>query len=401
MTDPFDVLIAGAGPAGSGTAALLAQGGARVLLLDKATFPRDKACGEYTSPETERVLARIGALEHVEREAHPRRVPAMKIFGPGGQGTTIDYHWAGTDGDVLATPRLRLDAALVGYAVATGVTLREGVRVQRALVEDGRAVGVVARTPGGAEETLRAPLVIGADGGHSAIVRSLGLGRPVRWPRKLGLVARYEGVRLPDDAGEMHTAAHGYVGLAPLTDGLVNVGYVQRLPAPDGVGTEARFLAGLARFPLLPARLAGARRVTPIRGMGPIAVQVRRVAGAGFLLVGDAAGFFDPFTGEGVYKALRGAELAAEVARAALASGDYSARALDRYRILRRREFLAKDLVCRVVQVFVQQPALMDYVVLRLAQRAPQRRVLAGVLGDFADARAALHPGYLWGLLRP
>jgi geranylgeranyl reductase family protein len=402
MAENYDVIIAGAGPGGSSTAALLARAGARVLLLDKATFPREKACGEYTSPETGRVLARLGALEWIEREARPRHVRAMKIFGPGGAGTTIDYRWAGTDGDVLATPRGRLDAALVVYAVQTGAILREGARVLRALVEDGQVVGVAARTPGGAEETIRAPLVIGADGGHSAIVRSLGLGREVRWPRKLGLVARYEGVRLPDDAGEMHTAPHGYVGLAPLADGLVNVGYVQALPAaPDGIGTEARFLAGLARFPLLAERLEGARRVTPIRGVGPIAVQVRRVAGAGFLLVGDAAGFFDPFTGEGVYKALRGAELAAAVALPALAAGDLSARALDRYRALRRREFFAKDLVCRIVQIFVQQPAMMDYVVARLARRAPQRRVLAGVLGDFTDARAALHPGYLWGLLRP
>src|SRR6187551_1439201 len=117
MTDSYDVIVAVAVPAGSGTAALLARWGARVLLLDKATFPREQACGEYTSPETGRVLARLGALEWVEREARPRHVRAMKIFGPGGAETTIDYRWAGTDGDVLATPRVRLDAALVGYAV--------------------------------------------------------------------------------------------------------------------------------------------------------------------------------------------------------------------------------------------------------------------------------------------
>ncbi len=397
----YDAIVVGAGPGGAATAAGLARAGARVLLLDKATFPRDKACGEYTSPETGRVLARLGALEWVEREARPRRVRAMAIIGPSGNAALLDYRAEGGDGDVLATPRLRLDAALAGYAVHSGATLQEGVRVQQVLVEAGRVVGVVVRSPGGALEQVYAPLVIGADGAHSAVVRSLGLGRDVRWPRKLGLVARYEGVRLPSDAGEMHVAAHGYVGLAPLTDGQVNVGFVQPLTAPDGRSTEDRFEAGLARFPLLPARLQEAQRVTPIRGMGPIAVGVRRVAGAGYLLVGDAAGFFDPFTGEGVYKALRGAELAVEVALAALANGDVSARSLGRYRTLRRREFLAKDVVCRVVQGFVQQPVLMDYVVARLARRAPQRRVLAGVLGDFADARAALHPGYLWGLLRP
>ena len=401
MSEQFDAIIVGAGPAGAATAAGLARGGARVLLLDKAHFPREKACGEYTSPETGHVLDRLGALAWVEREARPRHVRAMQLFGPGGVGALLDYHGAGGVGDVLATPRVRLDAALAGYAVQCGVTLREGVRVGTVLVEGGQVVGVVARTPGGNDETLRARLVVGADGGHSAVVRSLGLARPVLWPRKLGLVARYEGVHLPTDAGEMHTAAHGYVGLAPLSDGQVNVGYVTRLNAPDGLSKEERFTQGLAGFPLLAARLAGATRVTPIRGMGPIAVGVRRVAGAGYLLVGDAAGFFDPFTGEGVYKALRGAEMAVAVALPALAAGDLSAASLARYRHLRRQAFFAKDLVCRIVQVFVGQPALMDYVVARLARRAPQRAVLAGVLGDFADARTALAPSYLWGLLRP
>src|SRR5436190_7886633 len=94
MADSFDVIVVGAGPAGAATAAGLVRGGARVLLLDKATFPREKACGEYTSPETGALLARLGALEIVEREARPRRVRAMRIFGPGGAGATLDYSGA-------------------------------------------------------------------------------------------------------------------------------------------------------------------------------------------------------------------------------------------------------------------------------------------------------------------
>ena len=91
----YDAIVVGAGPGGAATAAGLARAGVRVLLLDKATFPRDKACGEYTSPETGRVLARLGALEWVEREARPRQVRAMKIIGPSGVEATLDYRWAG------------------------------------------------------------------------------------------------------------------------------------------------------------------------------------------------------------------------------------------------------------------------------------------------------------------
>ena len=119
------------------------------------------------------------------------------------------------------------------------------------------------------------------------------------------------------------------------------------------------------------------------------------------MLVGDAAGFFGPFTGEGVYKALRGAELLAEVAADALETDDLSAASLARYSKLRRQEFAAKDMVCRLVQGLVYLPPVMDYVVARLDRREGPRRTMTGVLGDFADARIALTPSYLWSLMRP
>ncbi|HEY0070086.1 MAG TPA: hypothetical protein VGE04_08990, partial [Chloroflexia bacterium] len=154
-------------------------------------------------------------------------------------------------------------------------------------------------------------------------------------------------------------------------------------------------------FPGVRERLAGAERVSQVRGVGPIGARVRRAYGPGYLLVGDAAGFFDPFTGEGVHKALRGAELAAEVASEALSKGDLSARALSRYARLRRRHFAAKEMVCRLVQLFVATPPAMDYVAARLANRPAPLNTITGVLGDFADARAALSPTFLWSLLRP
>ena len=135
--------------------------------------------------------------------------------------------------------------------------------------------------------------------------------------------------------------------------------------------------------------------------MGPIGARVKRTSGPGWLLVGDAAGFFDPFTGEGVYKALRGAELAIDVASAALDRDDLSGRSLARYSRLRSKEFTAKDMVCRLVQSFVGLPPAMNYVVSRLSTRPYPREVLTGVLGDYGDPRAALSPLYLWSLLRP
>ncbi len=400
MVGYYDVIIAGAGPAGAGLAGQLARAGVRVALLDKAAFPRDKACGEYTSPQTAAVLARIGALPYVER-ARPRRVPEMRVIAANGTGFAMDY--AAQGGAVLATPRLRLDAALVEYATAGGATLHERTRVVDVLRDGAQTVGVRVRQGVGAEQEWRAPLIVGADGSHSAVARALGVTHPLRWPQRLGMVAHYTGVQGCDGWGEMHVAAHGYCGLAPLTDGLVNVGIVVRLPDPAAprLASEARFAAALRAFPTLTATLATAERVTAVRGVGPVGVGARQPCGPGWLLVGDAAGFFDPFTGEGVYKALHGAELAAPVVLAALATGDYSTRALQPYRMARRRAFFAKDLVCRVVQGFVQVPAGLNYLAPRLARRPGQLAIMSGVLGDFMDARRALSPLYLAALLRP
>jgi geranylgeranyl reductase family protein len=401
----YDAIIVGAGPAGSASAAWLAQRGLHVLLLDRAAFPRDKACGEYTSPQTEQVLERLGALEAV-KSAGARRFGSMRVISPGGRVVTMDFSSTGeTDHrKVLATPRRILDTALVEYARRCGAEVRERVKVEGVTMRDGQVAGVVCRVSGAQTQEIAGRLVVGADGVHSVVVRSLGVGAPLRWPQNLGMVAHYAGYNGLDDWGEMHVSARGYAGLAPLSGGLVNVGLVMPMSKArenNGDGATARFESFALSFPGVRKRLEGAERVTSVRGVGPIGARVRRTSGAGYMLVGDAAGFFDPFTGEGVYKALRGAEMLAEVAGDALEGDDLSAASLARYSRLRRQEFTAKDLVCRLVQGLVYLPPMMDYVVTRLGRRESARRIMTGVLGDFSDARTALTPSYLWSLMRP
>lgn len=376
-----------------------------MLLLDRAAFPRDKACGEYTSPETEQVLKRLGVLEPV-LQAGARRLPAMKVISPSGRSFTMQYSTTGALGDthILATQRCLLDATLVDHARRTGACVYEREKVESVLLRDGKAAGVLLRSRNGGSREVAARLVIGADGVHSAVVRSLGLAAPLKWPVNLGMVAHYRGYSGLEQWGEMHVSARGYAGLAPLSGGVVNVGLVMPMSSQrtaNGGSAVQKFEAFANSFPGVRDRLAGAERVSQVRGVGPIGARVRRTYGDGYLLVGDAAGFFDPFTGEGVYKALRGAELAAEVASEALEKGDTSARALSRYARLRRRHFAAKEMVCRLVQLFVTVPPAMDYVAARLAKRPAPLDTITGVLGDFADARTALSPMFLWSLLRP
>ncbi|HEX5505961.1 MAG TPA: NAD(P)/FAD-dependent oxidoreductase [Thermomicrobiales bacterium] len=396
-----EVIVVGAGPAGAVTGLLLARRGHGVLLLDKATFPRDKPCAEYLSPEINVLLARLGLRTAVEA-ARPARLRGFIIVPPGGRPFRGDFAPDGPRGYGLALPRTTLDALLVERARAAGVTVREGFRVGDLLREGGRVVGVRGRQRGRRdEEELRAPVTVGADGLHSVVAGRLGLARRpaarAPGPQVLALVTHLAGIARLGDYGEMHVAPGCYVGVAPLGGDLANVALV--VPLAEGPAVAGRreeyFRAALGRFPLLAGRLDGARLAKPLLAVGPLAARARRYSAGGALLLGDAARFYDPFTGEGIYRALRGGELASEVIAAALAAGDVSARALARFDREYRAAFAGKYLVERVVHEIVTRPRLFDHVARRLARKAGLADRLVGVTGDYLPPRTVLTPGYL------
>jgi flavin-dependent dehydrogenase len=387
-----DALVVGAGPAGSAVATLLARAGVRVALVDRATFPRPKACAEYLSPEAGRVLARLGALPGVEAE-HPAHLAGMQVVSP--DGTSFAGRFAGARAFRpfaeygLALPRERLDHVLAGAAVAAGATLLEGTRLEQLDYEPG---GIVAglRSAGGVER-LRAAVVVGADGLYSRVARWMGVAR--RGTRqRLALVAHVAEALEVGELGEMHVTAGAYVGLAAVGRGLTNVAAVADLAALPPGDPQARWQAILSRFPRVAERLAGATRVSPVRAVGPFSRWTTRATGDAALLVGDAADFYDPFTGEGIYAALRGAELAAARLQPALEAGDLSRGRLRGYDRDRRRTFGGKWLLERAIGLAVSTPALLDHVARRLAGRPDLADLLVGATGDFVPVRHVLNP---------
>lgn len=396
-----EVIVVGGGPAGSTFAAALAEAGHDVLLLDKARFPRHKACSDYINPAGARLLREMGVLDEALRRG-ARRMEGMIVHAPNGARFIADYEQAEPGRAAVGLSRYHLDDILLDRAKAAGVTVRERAHVRDVLQDNGQPIGVAA-TVDGTREEIHAPLIVGADGRNSVIGRALGLGRALRWPRKTGLATRYRGVTGLDQYGEMHVAPHLYAGLAIIENGLTNVTIVAPVRDVESRSGSIQdfFSKSIERMPDMARKLEGAEQVGGIRGVGSMAYRSRHPAGDGYLLIGDAAAFLDPFAGEGVYEALRAALLAAPIASAALRSGDTSAGALEAYGRARRHTFTAKRSVSWVVQGFINTPPMMNYVTERLARREELRLALSGVLGSFRPASEALSPLFLARLLRP
>ncbi len=394
--DTRDVIVVGGGPAGAAAATGLRLAGHDVLLLDAAHFPRDKICGEGVSPEAWRLLEELGAAFRVRALApHPLR--GMTLVAPDGTAFSGDYGRQRHPG--FALRRTALDTALLDRARETGVEIREGVRVTDLLLEEGQVAGVVAEN-GGAPSNFRARLVVGADGRRSRVARRLGLLREHKTLRKFAVRGYWDGMEGLSDHGEMHGAAGGYCGIAPLSATSANVAFVldESEMAPAARDLEGFYRRELRRrWPRLDERLTDARLLGPPRCIGPLALEARCVSAPHVLLVGDAAGFYDPFTGEGVTLALRSAELAAGVAdRALRADALADLRVYDR---LRHAATKHKFLLNRLLQRVVAWPELSNLVARRLRRRPDLADQLVGIAGDFVPARTALGPGFLYKLL--
>lgn len=405
------VIVVGGGPAGSSTAYFLARAGIDVLLLDRARFPRDKICSEYMSPQASRVLAAMNALSAVE-DAGAAQLAGMRVHAPNGciiHGEFAASHgFAGFRDRGLAVRRTILDSLLLDKARAAGVRVEEGVRVTDVARDaTGRVVGVatMGSMPGAGVPNLRcADVVVGADGLRSIVGRRLDLIRASRWPKRIALVTHYSGVEGMSGFGEMHVDRDGYCGLADVGNGLTNVAVVVPVSrAADVAVDRTEFLESwIAERPAIAAMFANATRVDPVRATGPFASSARKAWTRGAALVGDAADFFDPFTGEGIYAALRGGELAAPFIAESVRFGkrvksaDASLRAYER---ARRAEFAGKWKVEKLVGTAVAFPALINRAATVLSRRRDMADIFVGVVGDFVPAREVLRPGYLMNLM--
>ncbi len=391
-----EVIVVGAGPAGSLTARLLALAGAEVLLLDRARFPRPKPCGDCLSAAATGLLDRAGLLDRV-RDAGAAAIERWDIIAPDGAVASGRF----PDRPALALERRLLDAVLLDAAREAGARVRIAHVTGLHRDEAGRVRGVVTR----AGEILTARLVVGADGLRSVVARELGV---IRRPPKLRKVSLTAHVPVPVAMrhGEMHVLEGACVGFAPAGPDRANLTLVV-----DAAGTEE--LRRLGREPFFRSRI---RRVPvlrdrfddipfgPLLASGPFDWPTRAPVAHGAALVGDAAGYYDPFTGQGIYQAMAAAERLAGAVAPALVRGGTD-RELDRglraYARAKGRLTRPARRVQRVVEAVVSRPGVAGVVLGRLAVASAAMDRLIEVTGDLRPPGSLLSPVVVSSLMFP
>lgn len=383
----YDAIIVGGGPGGSTTAAFLGKMGRKVLLLDKEKWPRDKTCGDAISGKSVGVLKEMGLTDSVEKADHGE-ITGLTFSSPNSASVTIRFK--GKDGQIAKgyVCRRQVYDNMLWQNAKKYCDAYEGTAVTSVVRENGKIVGVKARDKEGREYEFRGKMLIGADGVTSLVAREV-RGADVD-PDHTCVAYRgyYSGIKGMNATLEIHfvkSIMPGYFWIFPLENGLANVGVgmVMGDMKKGNVDLQKAMLDTIAQNPLFKERFAGATLVSKIGAWSlPFGSKKRKVSTDNVLLVGDAAGLVDPFSGEGIGNAMTSGKLAAQAVDGALTAGDTSAIALAKYDERLWKEIWDELSMSYTMQKLGRREWLLNFVVGKAAKSEKAREAIAGTFSN-------------------
>ena len=402
----YDAIIVGAGPAGTSAALYANKLGLKCILLDKALFPRDKICGDALSGKTVRILRELELLDGIEN-LEGSDINRITFGGP--SHNKFDVHLNG-DGDDYrhrtkgyVIPRLIFDNFL--FENASRVTdTRQGFTVTDLIYENDVLSGVKGVSKEGKQEKFFAPIILGCDGPNSIVARKLGLYKMDMDNTAVAIRCYYEGIEGLTDQIELHyvsEAKPGYFWLFPAGEGKANIGIgLSKNDAKKEDRTLKQIMDEIIESNYFRKRFANARALETPKGWNlPMGSIKRKNHGLGYLLLGDAAGLVDPFTGEGIGNAMVSAKHAIDIVKKAKDIGDYSINILREYDALVWNELGGELKTSTKLQNLARYSFLLNFVIDRAARSEDVQEIISGMLSNQVSRNALSNPMFYFKIL--
>ncbi|MFH1784976.1 MAG: NAD(P)/FAD-dependent oxidoreductase [Candidatus Micrarchaeota archaeon] len=331
----FDIIIIGAGPSGSSCASFLSKAGKKVLLLDRAKFPREKVCGDGISGRSVAVLQELGILDLFDDVEHEDMF-GVTFSSPNGTVVPVSSKGKSKKPPGFVCRREVFDNIVFQHAKSLSTKTIENFIAQDLIIENDYVVGVKG-THNGKEMEFRAKVIVGADGAAGITARKLNAVNTDPNHQCSGIRCYYEGVEGMGDKIELHfvkEAIPGYFWIFPLPGKKANIGMgmMVRDIKKHKINLQKVMFDIIESNPTFKWRFAKAKKTTEVKSwLLPYATKKVKAAGNGYVLVGDASSLIDPFTGEGIGNALTSGKLAAETIIQAFKTNDFSEKSLSEY----------------------------------------------------------------------
>ena len=383
-----DVIVVGAGVAGSMTAALLGRQGFQVLLLEQATFPRPKMCGEGLMPAGARILQEYGLLEDLKSRG-ARSFTAIAFHLPGDLQLELDFREVSPNARGWVVPRVSLDERLASFAAdQPGVKLCQDFQVRSACI--GKEQAQVTGRHEGRPASHSARLLVGADGIRSRFHHDFGILRRRQLSPRFALGSVFTDLEAAGNRVEVHCSEVGEAYVAPLGKGAARITLLLSGEARRRGRSELSdyYFENLKHFPQLVARLKNPYPEQRVESTAGVSLEVSQCHAPRLLLVGDAAGAVDPVTGQGMTVALKDAKTASEFLRLRLSEDRLSGDDLSPYSALRRRYFNPAVGLAELVLFMVQRPFFARRAVRALSRNPALRRKTIRMVSEVSSTHA-------------